>query len=274
VSVGLVALGLVKAPAWKAAPVAACLAVGLMLLAWFVSRSRNVSAPALDLSLFQARTFRYANAATLVFGAAFSAMFLGSVLFLTGVWGYGTARAGLAMTPGPLLVMVVAPLGGRLAGRVGHRALLVPGAILFGTGFLLRRVVTSATPHYLTEWLPIVATTGIGIGLVLPSLAAAAIRSLPPDRFAVGSGVNQAVRQVGSVIGVCVAIAFMGTAHGPNAMPEFSRLFFVLALGGFLTAAISAAIDTRPGLGHTVRESQTPARRGSGITSDTPGDIR
>ena len=245
-SVGLVALGLVKGREWSITPVLGCLAVGLVLLALFVSRSRNVSAPALDLSLFQAPSFRYANAATLVFGAAFSAMFLGGVLFLTSVWGYGTARAGLAMTPGPLIVMMVAPLGGRLAGRVGHRALLVPGGILFGLGFLLRGLITSSTPHYATEWLPVVATTGIGVGLVLPSLAAAATHSLPGDRFAVGSGVNQAVRQIGSVLGVCVAIAAIGTSRGLDAMPAFTRLFFILALGGFSTAAISVAIDTRP----------------------------
>jgi len=245
-SVGLVALGLVKGREWSVTPVLACLAAGLVLLAWFVSRSRNVPAPALDLSLFRAPSFRYANAATLVFGAAFSAMFLGGVLFLTGVWGYSTARAGLAMTPGPLIVMIVAPLGGRLAGRVGHRALLVPGGLLFGLGFLLRGVMTSASPHYVTEWLPTVATTGIGVGLVLPSLAAAATHSLPGDSFAVGSGVNQAVRQIGSVLGVCVAIAFIGTSRGLDAMPAFTRLFFILALGGFSTAAISVVIDTRP----------------------------
>src|SRR5215510_4142077 len=103
VSVGLIALGLVKGREWNVTPVVGCLAAGFALLAWFISRSRNVSAPALDLSLFRALSFRYANAATLVFGAAFSAMFLGGVLFLTSVWGYGTERAGLAMTPGPLI---------------------------------------------------------------------------------------------------------------------------------------------------------------------------
>src|SRR5262249_14898273 len=244
-SVGLVALGLVKSREWNATRVLGCVAAGFLLLAWFVSRSRNGSSPALDLSLFRAPSFRYANAATLVFGAAFSAMFLGGVFFLTSVWGYGTARAGLAMTPGPLIVMVVAPLGGRLAGRLGHRALLVPGGIVFGLGFVLRGLVTSTPPHYATEWLPTVASTGIGVGLVLPSLAAAATHSLPVDRFAVGSGVNQAVRQIGSVLGVCVAIASIGTLRGLDAMPAFTRLFFILAFGGFATAAIGLAIDTR-----------------------------
>jgi EmrB/QacA subfamily drug resistance transporter len=246
IGIGLIALGIVKGPAWGATA-AVCAAAGLALLGWFVSRSRNVPVPALDLSLFRAKNFRYANAATLVSGAAFFAMFLGGVLFLTNVWGYDTARAGLGMTPGPLIVIVVAPLAGRLAARLGHRALLVPGGIIFGLAFFLRWLVTSSTPHYLTEWLPVVALTGIGVGLTLPSLAAASVHSLPAHRFAVGSGVNQAIRQLGSVLGVGATIALVGSAHGSAAMAAFSKLFLLLAVSGLLAAAISLAIDTRPG---------------------------
>ena len=108
VSVGLIALGIVKEPEWHAKAIVWAIS-GLIFLAWFVSRSLEVPIPALDLTLFEARNFRYANIATIVFGAAFSAMFLGGVLFLSNVWGYDTAHAGLGMTPGPVTVIVVAP---------------------------------------------------------------------------------------------------------------------------------------------------------------------
>ncbi|HJZ73884.1 MAG TPA: DHA2 family efflux MFS transporter permease subunit [Vicinamibacterales bacterium] len=244
-AVGLVALALVKGQDWTAGRVLACYGVATVLLATFVLRARRVKAPALDLSLFDAASFRYANAATLVFGAAFSAMFLGSVLFLTSVWGYNTARAGLALTPGPLVVLLVAPLAGRVAGRVGQRALLVPGGALFGIGFLLRYLATSPAPHYLTEWLPAVVLTGVGVGLVLPSLASASAHSLPPHRFAVGSGVNQAIRQIGSVVGVSVVVVLVGSGRGADALGNFFNLFLFLCLAGFVTALLSMAIDTR-----------------------------
>lgn len=243
--IGLVALGMVKGQDWSAGRALWCIAGGVVALAGFVSRSLRVPVPALDLSLFGARSFRYANAASLVFSAAFAAMFLGSVLFLTNVWGYETARAGIALTPGPLLVMLVAPLAGRQAARVGHRALLIPGGVLFGLGFLLRSLSTSDTPHYVSEWLPVMVLTGIGVGLVLPSLAAASAHSLPAHRFAVGSGVNQAIRQIGSVLGVSVAVALVGSAHGADAIAAFPTLFLLLALGGFLTALLAVPIDTR-----------------------------
>jgi EmrB/QacA subfamily drug resistance transporter len=268
-AVGAIALGLVKSRDWSVAAVLRTVGGGLLPLVWFVARCLRVRAPALDLSLFRSANFRYANAATLIFGAAFSAMFLGSVLFLTNVWGYSIARAGLAMTPGPLIVMMVAPLAGRLAARAGHRALLVPGGIVFGAGFLLRSLGTSATPHYLTEWLPVTVLTGVGVGLVLPSLASASVHSLPVDRFGVGSGVNQAIRQIGSVLGVSAAIALAGSARVSDGPTAYFDLFLFLALGGFVTALISIGIDTQPRREPLADEVPSAANgRGSSLTED------
>jgi EmrB/QacA subfamily drug resistance transporter len=265
ISVGLIALGIVKEPEWHALAVAWVIS-GLIFLSWFVSRSLRVPVPALDLILFSARNFRYANIATLVFGAAFSAMFLGGVLFLANVWGYDTAHAGLGMTPGPLLVIVVAPLAGRLAARIGHRVPLILGGIVFGAGFLLRWAVTSSTSHYLSQWLPVVITTGIGVGLLMPSLASAAVHGLPQHRLGVGSAVNQAIRQIGFVLGVSVTIAVVGSAHGPEALTAFQPMFLLLAVGGFVTALLSLPIDTQPA--HTQPETSA-SRAGLQATADS-----
>ena len=257
ISVGLIALGIVKEPEWHAKAIAWAIS-GSTFLVWFVSRSLQVQVPALDLSLFRARNFRYANIATLVFGAAFSAMFLGGVLFLANVWGYDTAHAGLGMTPGPLTVIVVAPLAGRVAARIGHRVPLILGGIVFGLGFLLRWAVTSGTSHYLSQWLPVVITTGIGVGLLMPSLASAAVQGLPQQRLGVGSAVNQAIRQIGFVLGVAVTIALVGSAHGSGALTAFHPMFLLLAVAGFVTALLSLPIDTQP----APNQSETSAPRG------------
>ena len=103
---------------------------------------------------------------------------------------------------------------------------------------------TSLAPHYLTEWLPAMVLTGAGVGLVLPSLASASAHSLPPQRFAVGSGVNQAIRQIGSVLGVSVVVVLVGSARGVEALANFFNLFLLLTLAGFVTALLSIAIDT------------------------------
>ena len=69
-------------------------------------------APALDLSLFRIPSFRWGNVATAAFGLSFTAMFLANVTFLTSVWQYDIVKAGLAMSPGPTVVLVLArPFG-------------------------------------------------------------------------------------------------------------------------------------------------------------------
>jgi len=105
----------------------------------------------------------------------------------------------------------------------------------------------------LSQWLPVVLTTGIGVGLLMPSLASAAVHGLPSHRLGVGSAVNQAIRQIGFVLGVAVTIAVVGSARGPEGLVAFHPMFLLLAVSGFLTALLSLPIDTRP------VEKQAPA---------------
>ena len=104
-------------------------AVGAGALAAFVAWARVAPQPLVDLALFQHRSYRYANLATLSFGIAFAMMFFAFFFYMMGVWHYSLPKAGLAVTPGPLLVMPTAIVTGRLAARMGHRPFLVGGAL-------------------------------------------------------------------------------------------------------------------------------------------------
>lgn len=247
VSVGLVALGIVQSDAWGwgDARTVGALLLGVVLLVGFVVRSSRVATPALDVTLFRDPTYRYANLATFVFGIAFTALFFGFIFFLTRVWGYSILQAGLAITPGPLMVIPVAVLGGRLADKRGHRALLVPGGIIFAFGSSLLYLFATPTPAFWGLWLPVTLITGVGVGLLLPVLSAAAVASLPPERFGVGSAVNQAMRQLGSVLGVALVIALLAAATPATPLLAFGRIFLVLIAGGVLTSLISLGVRTR-----------------------------
>ena len=93
----------------------------------------------LEPELFRHASFRAGNLGTLLFAAAFFSVILGNVLFLTSVWGYSVLTAGLATLPGPAWTTVVSGPAGRLADRFGHRAVIVPGAVLFAAGILVLR---------------------------------------------------------------------------------------------------------------------------------------
>lgn len=246
--VGLTALGIVQSEewGWNDNRTIGALVVGVALLTVFLSRSARVKSPALDLKLFNDPNYRFANLATLVFGVAFNAMFLGLVLFLTQAWGYSTLRAGLAITPGPLMVVFVAPLAGRIADVRGHRILIVPGGLVFALGGLLLYARAQATPSFFDTWLPAAILIGVGVGLSLPALSSSAVYNLPPNRFAIGSAVNQAIRQLGAVLGVALVIALLGRPSPSQVLSAFDRIFALLIVCGLLTSLISMGINTKP----------------------------
>ncbi len=131
-------------------------------------------------------SFALASSASIAFNAAFAAMLLGNVLFLTGVWHYSVRHAGVALMPGPAMAAITAvrvagsrpvrPAQGRDG---GHRAVR------------RRRAPVAVAPRrnavICQQMLPGQIMTGTGVGLTLPSLASAAAASSPgPVRHGVG----------------------------------------------------------------------------------------
>jgi MFS family permease len=171
----------------------------------------------------------------------FFAMLLGNILFLTSVWHYSILRAGLSVTPGPLVVAVVSGPAGRLAGRFGFRRVLMSGFTVFTLGVLWYVWRVHLTPDYPAIWLPGTLIVGLGIGLTFPVLSAAAVSSLEPSRYSVGSAVNQTARQVGGAIGVAILVVVLGTPKSPiAALDNFRHLWIYIAT----TAALAGLIIT------------------------------
>ena len=246
IGVGAIALGLVRSEAlgWTSFGVLGALAVGGLALAVFVAWARHHQAPAIDLSLFRDRTYRWINAATLVYGIAFAMMFFSIFQFATGIWHYSLSHAGIAASPGPLLVVPTALVCGRIAARRGHRNMLIAGSLVFAFGCAWMAVALDTTPAYVSGWLPGMLLTGIGVGMVMPSLSAAAVAHLDPSKFGVGSAVNQATRQIGAVLGVALAVALAGRAHAT--IGDYKHLFWWQAGLAVLVALLCVPVDTRP----------------------------
>lgn len=245
-AVGAIALAIVESGElrWSAQHIAWVVAGGLLAGACFVFWARTRSNALINLSLFEHRTYRYVNAATLVFGIAFSMMFLGFFFYMTGVWHYTLPQAGLAVTPGPLLVMPTAIITGRLASRLGHRRFLVGGSLLYALSSLWFFLVPGNEPNYLMHWLPGLLMSGIAVGLVLPSLSAAAVNRLPVAHYAVGSAVNQATRQIGSVLGVALTVALVG--HATLQQTDFNPFYLLHGGLALLTGLLCWPVDTKP----------------------------
>lgn len=245
-AVGAVTLAIVESgsPHWSRTELLLMAATGSVAAAAFVAWARKAKAPLVDLALFKNRTYRFVNLATLSFGTAFSMMFLTFFFYLTSIWHFSLPQAGLAVTPGPLLVMPTAIITGHFAARLGHRRFLVGGALLYACSSLWFLLVPGLTPDYLHHWLPGLVMSGIAVGLVLPSLSAAAVSRLPVAHYAVGSAVNQATRQMGSVLGVAITVALLG--HAALQRVDFNALYLIHGALALLTAVLCWPVDTRP----------------------------
>ncbi|OLT12073.1 hypothetical protein BJF78_25080 [Pseudonocardia sp. CNS-139] len=239
--VALLALGVVNGEnGWVSAGALAPIGAGLVLLAAFVLRGRRVPNPLVELGLFRVRAFAGATAGYLLFSAAFYALLLANVLFLTGVWRYDVLVAGLAVTPGPLMAALGSTVGGRFADRFGALAPIVTGGVLFAVGCALLAARTADAPAYVTTFLPATLLTGAGVGLVFSGLGAAQVAQLPAHRYATGSAVGTCARQIGAVLGI--ALLLSGLAAAGSSAGAFHLAWLVMAAGGVAAAVAGLVI--------------------------------
>jgi MFS family permease len=139
--------------------------------------------------------------ALLVFSSAHGAMLLSGVMLLTTVWGLPPAVAGLCLAPGPVMVVIISPLAGRLVGKVGIGVVASTGAALYAIGIGIWLCTIGPVPHYFADYFPAQLFTGTGVGLVMPSLSAVTGVALPAHRWGAGSAVTNTARQLGMVLG-------------------------------------------------------------------------
>jgi MFS family permease len=193
--------------------------------------------------LFADPHYRWASLATLVLGIAFGLMFLAFYLLFTGVWDYSQAAAGFAATPGPLLAALTA-VG--LSSHFSHRGFHLPmllGGLAFTVSNAWLAFAVEAESAYFATWLPAQVLGGIAIGLMLPSITAAAVSHLPLQQLGVGSAANSALRLLGSSLGVALAVALVGS--GSSGIEPFRLIYWGLAVCGLIIAAISRRLRPR-----------------------------
>ncbi len=222
---------------WGSARIIGAFIAAAALGAAFVAHSARSKRPLVELSLFRVRSFAVATLGAFVFALSFFALLLSNALFLTGVWHYSTIRAGVALTPGPLMAAAFSPIAGRLADRFGQRVVAAPGGLVFALGTLLFATRIGVAPHYATTFLPATLLTGAGVGLTFGGFASAAVAELPRDRFSTGSGLFSMFRQLAAVIGIALLVALLDA--GGATVGTFHHVW-ALMVGGSLGSAVVA----------------------------------
>ena len=257
-ALGLIVLGILKSPEWGVgdARTLGLFALGAALLALFIRRCLHHAAPVLDLSLFLNRRFAFANLASIGLGIGLFGGSIESVLYFTHVWGWSVLATGAAFVPGGLAVALTGKSTGDLAQRVGARAVGAGGCVAAGGGLLLIALMTTKKSNFAGDFLPGQIIYSVGIVAGMTALLGTALTSVPASQYAVASGLNNALRQVGGAIGVAVVIAISGNAIGAEGVDRGHVSFLFSSLALLLSGATALLMAST---GRAAREVSEPS---------------
>jgi EmrB/QacA subfamily drug resistance transporter len=249
----LLVWGVVDGPdhGWTSGRVVAMLAAGGTLLVAFVLWQHRNRTPMLPLSLFRSRGFSLVNLVTLTFSAgAFGSVFLLAQFFQV-VQGLGPLDAGIRTLPWTMAPMVVAPLAGLFADRIGLRNLIVTGQAFLAAGVFWIAAATSPTVAY-GDLVVAFALAGIGMGLTFAPISTMALASVRADQRGVASGANNTIRELGVAVGVAVlASVFSSYGDYRTAQSFVDGLLPAVMVGAGIIAAgalVALALPRRPGV--------------------------
>lgn len=205
-----IVLGIVRGndDGWDSVPVVT--ALGASLIAGFLLWQSRAKAPIMPLRLFRDRSFSVTNIVGFAFSfGTFGAIFL-LIQYLQVVQRSTPLEAAVQTTPWTLAPMVVAPLAGIVAPRIGTRWLLVGGLLLQGVGLAWIAALMSTELDY-PALVPPFILAGVGMGLVFAPSATALLATLGVVDHAKASGVNSTIREIGVALGTAVMTAiFVG----------------------------------------------------------------
>ncbi|HEY4451261.1 MAG TPA: MFS transporter [Solirubrobacteraceae bacterium] len=203
-SVGTLVYTIIEAPGrgWGSPASVAGFAAVVLVGGAFVQIERRREHPMLDVRLFGERAFSAASGAvTVAFFALFGFIFLITQYFQF-IRGYGTLSTGARILPVALSIGAASVLGARLASRLGTRAIVICGLLLFGGAFLWIAEGGTATPY------PVIVVQmllmGSGLGLTSAPATESILSVLSPAKAGVGSAVNDATREAGGTLGVAI----------------------------------------------------------------------
>jgi EmrB/QacA subfamily drug resistance transporter len=202
---------------WHSPQILAVLGLGLALLIAFVAWEHRAAEPMLPLRLFRSATFDAAIATGfLMMGAQFAAAFLITQYLQLGL-GDTPLAAGLAFLPMTATPLVVAPLAGLLADRIGPRPLMVAGMSLQSLGLAWFAVTAAAGSGYTHLILPLLVA-GIGVSLPFATVGSTVVSAVAPVDIGKASGANSTVLTFGGAFGIAVVTAVFA-ANGHPATP-------------------------------------------------------
>ena len=249
VGIGALVLALVEGNAWgwDSFGVLGLLGLSIAGLVAFVTIERRSPAPIVDFDYFRSRSFLGANIVAFAVSFSMFAMFFFLALYMQNILGYGPLDAGIRFLPSTLVVIVMGPIAGRLADRVGPKPLMVAGLVVIAISLLMQSRIDLDTTF--ADLLVPFILMGLGMGLVMSPMTTAAMNAVDRAKAGVASGTLSMSRMVGGTFGVAALgalVAAVGRSKLETALPELpeaTRERIVEGLGSGAAAADGASAE-------------------------------
>jgi EmrB/QacA subfamily drug resistance transporter len=229
-----------------------------VLLAAFILLEMHQRLPMLDLSLFKIGSFVGANLVAMLVSLGMFGVFFFISLYVQNVLGYSPTKAGAIFLPMTILIILVAPIAGKLSDRIGSRWLMGAGMTIVGVSLLLYQRIGLHTGFW--SLLPQLMLGGLGMALTMSPMTSAAMGSVPVDKAGVGSGVLNSFRQMGGSLGIALMGAILLSYEHPTTSKQIASQQFVdglhaallvSAVIAFAAAAVAIVlVRTKPAVEH------------------------
>lgn len=181
--------------------IAELIIAGVVLLAVFaVWQHYNKREPLVPLDLFRTRNFSLGNLANILLGICLAGAMLPLVIYLQAVLELSPLQAGLMLAPAAFVSGVIAPFVGKRTDGPNAKYIGAFGFAAMAGGYAIIALVATADTSP-TSLLPGIVVLGAGMGCTFSPLTNMSISTVPPQRIGSGSGVFNAFRQVGTVLG-------------------------------------------------------------------------
>jgi len=245
-------LAISEAPQWGwiSARTLGLIAIAAVVAAVWVKVELRSSSPLVDMQMMRLRGVWTTNLAGFLIGVGMFSSFVLIPQFVqtptsTG-YGFGSSvtQAGLFLIPSTLMMMISAPLSGRLSGRFGSKVPLVLGASITMIAFVFLALDHSA------HWQVYLASLllGVGVGFSFASMANLIVEAVRPDQTGVATGMNAVMRTVGGAVGGQVAASILAANLSVSGLPlerGYTVSFVIMAVTLAAGVAASLAVPGR-----------------------------
>ncbi|TCC30353.1 MFS transporter [Kribbella sindirgiensis] len=200
------------------------LAVAVAGLTLFVGWELRTPVPMVPLALFRDRNFSGGSLSLVLLQIANGGLILALTQYLQFVLGFSPTKAGLAMAPMAVAVILVNGVGATLGQKIGNRPMTVAGLVVLAGGFWVMSTLSADDGFGMVALA--LGVFGAGAGMAQPAATAALMGAVPHEHAGVGSALNDTVQQAGAALGIAIlgsALANNFTANMPESAPAAAR---------------------------------------------------